>query len=160
MAGGLKDNAGHAVRVSRRDGDDINTVVIDLEKLTRDGDVTLNLELIAGDVLNIPEAGSFYVEGMVKEPGPYPLRRRTTVSQAIATAGGPEVHLARLSGVTLYRTAQKGRLAYPVDIAGIRTGKVDDIEIQENDILFIPMSGTKFFIDRFIGGFGFGYTLN
>lgn len=160
MAGGLQDNAGHMVRVSRQAGDEVNTVVIDLEKLTREGDVKLNLELISGDVLNVPEAGSFYVEGMVKSPGPYPLRRRTTVSQAIATAGGPEVHLARLSGITLYRSAEEGRRAYPVDIAGIRTGETDDIEILEDDIVFVPMSGTKFFVDRFIGGFGFGYTLN
>lgn len=159
MAGGLNEEAGRSVRVTRELVGQIQTVLIDLERLARDGDMRLNLTLLAGDVINVPRAGIFYVEGRVKEPGAYPLLQKTTVTQALATAGGPEVTMAKLGGIILYRKTRDGqRKAVPVRLASIRAGKAEDFDIEEDDIVFVPLAGGKFFIDKLMGLFHIGFS--
>ena len=47
---------------------------VDLNELFAGGNVVaLNLPVIAGDVVYVPEAGSFTIEGWVDKPGTYPL---------------------------------------------------------------------------------------
>ena len=62
-------------------------VAIDLEALTA-GQAELNLPLLAGDVIHVPWAGSYYVGGEVQRPGSFVLKSRTTLDQAIVAAGG------------------------------------------------------------------------
>ena len=42
----------------------------------------------AGDVINVPPAGMFFVDGAVGSPGSYPLGRHYSLTQALAAAGG------------------------------------------------------------------------
>ena len=77
LAGGLRDDAGHLLFLIRppageggasKEGKDSDrgspkTFVIDLEELLVKGDLTLNLPLIHGDVLNIPVSGKVFVGG-------------------------------------------------------------------------------------------------
>ena len=41
-----------------------------------------------GDIVNVPTAQRFYVDGHVRNPGPFILEPGMTVQQAIAVAGG------------------------------------------------------------------------
>lgn len=160
MAGGLNAEAGRGVRITRQSGAQVQTVLIDLERLARDGDMELNLILLPGDVINVPRAGIFYVEGMVKKPGAYPLLQETTVSQALATAGGPDVALANQGGITLYRKLGDGqREAIRVDVDAIRSGKSEDFVVEEDDVIYVPVSGPKYFIDRVTGRLGLGFSV-
>jgi polysaccharide export outer membrane protein len=63
---------------------------VDLNQLMREGDMSLNVDLIPGDIIHIPEESQalFYVLGEVANPGIYPLRRGSTTLDAIAMAGG------------------------------------------------------------------------
>lgn len=152
LAGGLNDEAGRTVRLTRQMGDQTLTEVIDLERLARGGDMKLNPVMLPGDVINVPRAGVFYVEGMVNKPGAYPLLQDTSVTQAIATAGGPAIALARESGIVLYRKVEDGqRVPMPVDVAAIRLGEAEDFLVQEDDLVVVPVSGPKFFVDRLLG---------
>jgi len=152
LAGGLNDDAGRSVRLMRTSHEGVMTDLIDLDQLAERNDPALNPVLLPGDVINVPRAGVFYVEGMVNKPGAYPLVQDTTVSQALATAGGPDANTAREGGTTLYRKLDSGdRVAIDVDLNGIRAGKSEDFLVREDDLIIVPVSGPKFLLDRMIG---------
>jgi polysaccharide biosynthesis/export protein len=52
------------------------------------GLIKQNVELRDGDTIHVPSAESAYVFGEVKSPGAYPVRKGTTVLQALSLAGG------------------------------------------------------------------------
>jgi len=152
LAGGLNNEAGRTVRFRREVGDTVITDFIDLTKLAQEGDVRLNPVLLPNDVVHVPRAGVFYVEGLVNNAGAFPLLQDTTVTQAIATAGGPDVELARMGGTTLFRKRKDGeREAIPVDIAAIRKGTSDDFLVLEDDVIVVPLSHPKYWFDRALG---------
>ena len=179
MAGGLKEDAGPLLflirppqpeeEVSPREKDSEamrpNTFVIDLEELLVKGDLTLNLPLIHGDVINIPISGKIFVGGEVNKPGGFPLKgKKVTVSQAIAMAEGlkPE---AKGGETKIFRYSGKGneREILSADIYAIQKGKSEDPTLKENDILIVPKSGMKVFLiglrDTVKGLIGFGFSL-
>jgi polysaccharide export outer membrane protein len=152
LAGGLNDEAGRSIRLSRSGDEGVQSVVINLDQLAQSGDLRLNPSLLPGDVINVPRAGTFYVEGMVKKPGAYPLLSDTSVSQALATAGGVEETLARSSGTVIYRKGEDGQWSeIPIDLAAIGKGKVPDVPVQPDDVVVVPVSGPKFAVERVLG---------
>ena len=60
---------------------------VDLEALQR-GDLEQNVALRDGDTIFIPRAETVFLVGQVRNPGSYPIKRGTTVLQALALAGG------------------------------------------------------------------------
>ena len=54
----------------------------------------VNMPVQAGDVINVPQSGMFFVDGAVRKPGSYPLTQSYTLTQALAIAGGADVDLA------------------------------------------------------------------
>jgi len=160
MAGGLNAKAGKTVQVSRRRDDRMETLFVDLDRLSHDGDMRLNLTMMPGDVVNVPKAGVVYVEGSVKKPGAYRLRDAMTVTQAIGAAGGPDDKLAKKGGTRLFRRGTSGeRQEIPIDLAAINAGKAEDPMLVENDIVVVPMSLPRYVVDRFIGGIGMGLSV-
>lgn len=152
MAGGLDPEAGRSVRLSRSNDQEVQSVLIDLDKLAESGDPRLNPSLLPGDVVSVPRAGMFYVEGMVNTPGAYPLLNVTTVSQALVTAGGVRIELSRVGGTTVYRKKADGqREAIEVDLNAIEAGKIPDLPILAEDVIVVPISGPKFFVERVTG---------
>jgi polysaccharide export outer membrane protein len=179
MAGGLKEDAGSLLFLIRppqpeeevsppeKDSGAMkpNTFVIDLEELLVKGNLTLNLPLIHGDIINIPVSGKIFVGGEVKSPGGFPLKgKKVTVSQAIAMAQGlkPE---AKGGEARIFRYSGKGseREILLADVYAIQKGESEDTALKENDILIVPKSGPKalFYgvLDMMKGVFGFGFSL-
>ncbi len=179
MAGGLKEDAGpllflirppqpeEEVSQGEKSSEPIkpNTFVIDLEELLVKGDLSLNLPLIHGDVINIPISGKIFVGGEVNKPGGFPLKgKKVTVGQAIAMAEGlkPE---AKGGEAKIFRHSGKGneREILSADIYAIQKGHSEDIVLRENDILVVPKSGVKAFLivlrDTVKGLIGFGFSL-
>jgi polysaccharide export outer membrane protein len=68
-------------------GDKTDITRVDLDALQR-GQLEKNIALQDGDTIFIPRAEVVFLVGHVKNPGVYPLRRGTTVLQALAFAGG------------------------------------------------------------------------
>lgn len=160
MAGGLNEKAGKTLQISRRSEDKLETLFIDLDRLAEEGDMQLNLTMRPGDVVNVPKAGVVYVQGSVMKPGSYRLRDAMTLTQAIGAAGGPDEKLSNANGVRLFRRGQSGeREEVDIDMSAINEGKTQDIRLVENDIVVIPMSVTKYVVDRFIGGIGMGLSV-
>ncbi len=143
------------------------TFVINLEELLIKGDLTLNLPLIHGDVINVPVSGKIFVGGEVRSPGGFPLRgKKLTVGQAIALAGGLKSEAAG-SETKIFRYSEKGtgKEIISANVYSIQKGQAEDVYLKENDIIMVPRSGTKTvgnelwdFIKGRIGAVSFGGT--
>ncbi len=118
--------------------------VIDLEAVAN-GNEELNVPLEAGDVIQVPRAGSVYVGGQVARPGSVPLKGKTSVYQAILAAGGPN-NLAALGDVRLYRTKPDGQVRVTaLDFDKFEEGK-EAPEVQKNDVIIVGKSAIKAFL--------------
>ena len=81
-------------------------VSIDLDELAA-GREELNVPLQSGDVVYVARAGSYYVGGSVEKPGPFFLKGKTTIQQAVTAAGGPK-DVADWADIRLYRVKPTG----------------------------------------------------
>jgi polysaccharide export outer membrane protein len=141
-----------------------NTFVIDLEELLINGDLTLNLPLSHGDIINVPVSGKFFVGGEVNRPGGFPLGKKMTLSQAITMAGGLKTE-AKGSETKIFRYAEKGREReiLSVNVYKIQNGETEDVYLKESDVVIVPKSGVKSFLvglrDTVKGLIGFGFSL-
>lgn len=178
LAGGLKEDAGQLLFLIRPPSSDDKslekagnseermpeTLVIDLEELLLRGNLSLNLPLRHGDVINIPVSGKIFVGGEVKGPGGFYLKgKKVTVSQAIAMAGGLNPK-ANPSGAMIFRYGEGDKEeVLPVDVDAVHKGKSKDVYLRENDIVIVPKSGAKAFLielrETVRGIFGFGFSL-
>jgi polysaccharide export outer membrane protein len=158
MAGGVSDRAGSQVHIYRQVPTGRESHVIDLSVLASnaalinaDNVALITMPVQPGDVINVPPAGTFFVDGAVHKPGPYALGRRYSLTQALATAGGLNTELSS-SDVTIFRRkGSAGMEAIPVDYDAVLAGSTVDPQIQPDDVIIVPMSGAKYLVRRFIG---------
>jgi len=111
---------------------------VDLHQLMREGDMSLNVKLIPGDIVHVPsEAQSlFYVLGEVSSPGIYPLRRGSTTLDAIAMAGGTLIS-SDDDGVRLLRP--RGNASSGFDYEEFTDGSdLSTIALQAGDVVYVP----------------------
>lgn len=90
VAGSPTQNASSEIIVSRQSttpGEDPEIIKVDRRELEL-GRSGFDLELRDGDVIHVPAAQRFYVDGAVRKPGYYVLDPGLTVQQAIVLAGG------------------------------------------------------------------------
>jgi polysaccharide export outer membrane protein len=66
---------------------DAEIIRVDLSKL-QSGSMAQGMSLRNGDTIFVPRAETIFVFGQVRNPGSYPVRKSTTVLQALALAGG------------------------------------------------------------------------
>ena len=166
MAGGVTDKAGTQVHIYRQGPQGRESHVIDLLVLASNASLInagnaglITMPVQAGDVINVAPAGTFFVDGAVKKPGPYPLGRRYSLSQALATAGGVDPEL-NSSDITIFRRKiPSGMEPVFVDYAAILTGSAVDPQIEEDDVIVVPMSTTKYLIKRFVGSLVDGISI-
>jgi polysaccharide export outer membrane protein len=167
MADGLADEADHTIYLIRRvpmgtvaqgrtevrpsktavpplpDATEEIMVAINLDELTA-GREELNVPLQSGDVVYVARAGWYYVGGSVEKPGPYFLRSKTTVQQAITAAGGPR-DVADWGDIRLYRMKPTGeREVLTFSLNSFEKDQAPP-EIQKDDIVVVGKSQAKVF---------------
>jgi len=163
LAGGVTEKAGNQVHLYRQDAKgQRQSAVIDLLVLASSAGgparavsgadaAAVNMAVQGGDVINVPHAGTFFVDGAVRKPGSYPLGRQYTLTQALAIAGGADPELADYDEVTIYRRRSPANAeAITVDLNAVNRGAKDPI-IEPDDVILVPMSGVKYFVKRFVG---------
>lgn len=160
LAGGLSDKAGRTVQVRRR-GDipgKPNVFVVDLDRLIEEGRTELNIEINGGDVIFIPKAGNFFVDGAVRRPGSYPIRNKMILREALTAAGGIAPYALKDSFVLIRYFKDTGRKALELE----NNQENREMKIQDRDIIVVKSStwgklvhGTG--INIGIPGLGFGY---
>lgn len=89
-SGGLTKDVGSTAIIKRQvpseNGSD--RIEIDLDRLIKQGDTSLNIQIRDRDNIYISKADTFYVTGQVSKPNAYQLESGMTVIKAIAMAEG------------------------------------------------------------------------
>jgi polysaccharide biosynthesis/export protein len=93
-----------------------------------DGRLSRNVRIRDGDTIFVPRVDRFFVVGMVRNAGSYPLERNMTVLQAISTAGGISERGSnrRLKILRIVNNQRKELDAKPTDI------------VQPGDTIVVP----------------------
>ena len=139
-AGGVTPKSGKTVTITHRDAiDDPESVA-----LSRDDGLTMtNLLVLPGDTIVISKAGMVYVVGDVKEPtGIIMDNPHLTVLQAVAMAHGTNP-TAKLKSARLIHKANSSPQDTPIPLDKILSAKSPDLELQPDDVVFVPNSVAK-----------------
>ena len=118
---------------------------IPLKELLESGNSKWNVPIYPGDVIKVVPAGTFYVAGDVNQPGGFPLTDFDFVSaiQALAMAGGTKTTAKLKDAVIIRRDSEGNRVEEKIDLKELYAGKVEDVRLGSNDILFVPGSVSK-----------------
>jgi polysaccharide export outer membrane protein len=154
MAGGITKDAGMFVHVSRQIANDERSYVINLSELASDPVGKLNISVRPGDFINVPRAGSFFVDGQVERPNSYQLVQPYRLSQALTLAGGLGNYAS--NEIAILRRGPRGEVqTLTRDLDKIRSGEEEDIQIAENDLIVVPPSRGKILLNVLLSAVGY-----
>jgi polysaccharide export outer membrane protein len=140
-AGGFAPTAGRKVSIIRQHSQ-AAPITVNLPRNLAD-DVQDNIEILPGDTITVPRAPIIYVVGDVGRPAGLLVDNGSlTVLQALALAGGTN-HTAKMSGVCIIRKGPTGMTEMRVPLKKMLEAKAPDINLQADDILFVPLSGAR-----------------
>lgn len=160
LAGGLREDAGARLRVTRQrqwgalplagaqpdPSGQFSVAEVDLEGMIRGANPAENIYVQPNDVISVPRAEIVYVMGEVKKPGGFPLRDREKVHvmQALAMAEGMLVTAGpKHARIMRVNPAGGERVEIPVDIRKVLEGRGADVAMQADDILMIPNNAAR-----------------
>lgn len=115
------------------------------------------IPLIAGDLVEVGRVGQVYAVGAFRIQGAFALKNTapTTVIQLMAQAGGIGFEGER-GNTRIIRTVGLKQYIIQVNVSRILKGKEADIDLQADDIIFVPTNEMK----AAIKGGGTGALLN
>ena len=138
-AGGFTDKAGKTATVTHRGQ---ASIAVPISRNLEDHPES-NIPVFAGDTISVRQADVIYVVGDVLRPSGFLMQSgHLSVLQAIALAGGAN-STAKLGGARIIRKTPSGLTETPVPMKKLLQAKADDIQMQPDDILFIPTSARK-----------------
>lgn len=141
LAGGLTDTADRNIVVKRNSGEQLSYYVSNNADQALSGVVMVH----PGDTILVARAPMVYVMGDVNRPGGYAIATNNghlSVMQVIAMAGSAN-KTSMQSHVRLIRTTERGEVELPVRLDAIEKGKQPDVQLQPDDILYVPFSWMK-----------------
>ena len=146
QAGGFTSSASRKITISRRNQD--APIRVNLPRNLGD-DMSGNVEIQPGDTINVPRSPIIYVVGDVGRPSGILADNGTmTVLQALALAGGTN-KTAKLGGARILRKGTDGGVTETkVEIKKMLEAKAPDVQLQADDILFVPVSGRRVLAGR------------
>lgn len=102
------------------------------------------IPLYAGDEVRVGRVGQVYAVGAFRIQGAYALKNTspTTVIQLMAQAGGIGFEGER-GNTSIIRTEGTSQYVIKVNVSTILKGKMADIPLQPNDIVFVPTNEMK-----------------
>lgn len=98
-----------------------------------------------GDSILVPRAGIIYVLGAVNRPGGYVMQEdgKLNVAEALAMSGGTLLQ-ANTGGLRVIRRNADGTIQdFPLSYDAIAKGKQTPLQLQAQDIVYVPMSKAK-----------------
>ncbi|MEZ5365721.1 MAG: polysaccharide biosynthesis/export family protein [Bryobacterales bacterium] len=147
MAGGLTENVGETINITRASGGEQTVSVKNL--LTLDPGQDDNPWIAPHDSLRVSRAGVVYVLGAVRQPGGFPIKdqERMTVLRAVSLASGAEKTAAKQKA-RIIRQRPEGKVDIPIRLGDVFKGKDEDSSLEPNDIVYIPDSAAKSTLNR------------
>jgi polysaccharide export outer membrane protein len=169
-AEGLSDEAGDSAVVTRAEkasppaesksaavsGDGgSRTLKVDVGRLWRNGDASLDVDLYPGDRVAVERAGIVYVLGAVNRAGGFVLsndQEQMTVLRALALAGHftREAKPAHAVIIRKVSSSSGGKREVPVDLKKVLSNQAPDQPLLANDILYVPESGARRTLDTVV----------
>jgi polysaccharide biosynthesis/export protein len=140
QAGGLLPDAGPEIIVEQANG---SLQRLSVRELFDGLHPQLNIPILAGAQIRVPQCEKVFVVGNVKRPGAFPFQNLedTTVLQLLALSGGLDSFSRNKAYI--YReqqgSAQKTEIEIP--LRRILDRKAQDVKLAANDILYIPTNG-------------------
>lgn len=145
VSGGARWDAARLLRPDK--SGNYKVIPLDLSRLFGAADMTVNVPVMAGDILFVPSAqqvsrGQVYLLGAVAKPGAVPLSmdENMTVSKIILQSGGFD-KFANDSKVRVMRLAPDGsRQSLIVDVGRIlKVGTFEeDVPVKNGDVIVVP----------------------
>jgi polysaccharide export outer membrane protein len=121
-------------------------IIVDLQRLLDEGDMTENIRLATGDTVYIPPgtkldqaATKIYVQGEVKKPGVFDFQPGMTALAACIMAGGFD-QFAAPNRARIIRQTDSERNVITIDLKKVQTGDAPDLPLQPGDRIHIPES--------------------
>lgn len=147
-AEGLAENAGPSILISRADDSNPlqkNLVArMDVRDLIDKAKPELNIPLYGGEEIRVPEAKKIFVAGNVKKPGGILVKegKPITVLQALAMSEGLTPYYKKT--IFILRPNEDGpKREIPIELPKILDRKSEDVELQPEDILYVPDNNRK-----------------
>jgi polysaccharide export outer membrane protein len=160
VAGGLLPEAGYQATITRdlkwgaiplpqaviNPAGKTSSASVKIKTLMGPSNEAENIQILPGDIISVPSAEMVFAVGSVTKPGAFPMSGRETISalQVVSLAEGP-TRSASLSKAMILRAVpgSQARAEIPVNLKLLMAGKGPDVQLQPDDILFIPVSGPK-----------------
>lgn len=129
----------------------IHGIEIAFDELVGSADkAPLNVPLLPGDTVVIPEVGTVQVDGEVNKPGSYPLASRMTLLGAVASAGSV-TYSANVRNVEVIREVAPARKAVlTVDLEQLALGGGNDLRLRDGDVVRVPSAKGRFVTRQFV----------
>lgn len=135
--------------------------MVDLDKLIKEGRTEFNIQINGGDIVFVPEAGSYFVDGAVRRPGSYLIKQEMVLREALLAAGGLAPY-AKKNTLTLIRYQKDGKRQI-IDIDLEKSPEGQEIKVRDRDVIIAEASGWGKVVHGtglnigIPGIFGFGY---
>jgi len=141
-AGGTTPKAGRYVLITRRN-DPEHPVRVPLLTGTPES-MESNVAVEPGDTVVVSKAGVVYVVGDVRQPGGFVMENGNDISvlKAIALAQGTNPNAA-LNAAKLIRKTPEGPKDVALSLKKMLAAKAPDLQLQPDDVVFIPGSAGK-----------------
>ncbi|HEY1805305.1 MAG TPA: polysaccharide biosynthesis/export family protein [Terracidiphilus sp.] len=140
MAGGLTAMADRTITIQRRDTKE--QIQYFLSNDPKDA-LSSTVRVFPGDVVVVPNVNIAYVLGAVGKPGGYPMSptdAKLSVLQIVSIAGAT-LPSAVPSHARLIRKLPDGKyVEIDINESAMQKGKQADVQLQANDIVYIPYS--------------------
>jgi polysaccharide biosynthesis/export protein len=142
VAGGTTPKAGRYVLITRRNNPQHPVQVPLLTGAPESMENNVSVE--PGDTIVVSKAGVVYVVGDVHQPGGFVMENGNdiTVLKAIALAQGTNPNAA-LNAAKLIRKTPEGPKDVPLSLKQILASKAPDLQLQPDDVVFVPGSAGK-----------------
>ena len=113
LSGGVSAKGANVISILRMSEDPPKRMSVNIDQLFLKSSVDIikrtNINMVAGDVIYVPEAPVFYVFGEANRPGVYRYKQGMTVAQAISAGGGVS-NRGTDSGIEIDRRKEDGQL--------------------------------------------------
>lgn len=160
QCGGPADDAGYSLRISRRKESgplplpgaapdptgEFMIAEVSLQNIMDSSNPSGNILLMPDDVISVPRGQMVYVIGEVTRPGSIVVggQKSVTVMQAIAIVSGfTKFAKSKEARILRFNPDSPIRTAITVDVKDMLAGKLADVALVPNDILYVPNSLVK-----------------
>jgi polysaccharide biosynthesis/export protein len=143
LAGGLTDLADKKVTIQRHGTkEQVEFVDANSAKSALDASVTV----FPGDTIVVPKADVVYILGDVNRPGGIAIvtnDSRLSVVQAISLAGGTPPNAVPSHTRLIRKQPDGSHTEMPLNLSAMQKGKEPDMQLQADDIVYVPFSYTR-----------------